>query len=147
MRGASRRRCDGTTRVCCDCAQPAWENRPAPTKGAAMESSSPTRVLVVANKTAATPALMQAVRERAARRPTSFTLLVPNTAHGLHKVMDPEDHLDQSEAEYVIELAQPLLEEAAGGPVDAIIGDPEPLAAIQDAVNLYGFERSSSPPC
>ena len=106
-----------------------------------MESSSPTRVLVVANKTAATPALMQAVRERAARGPTSFTLLVPNTAHGLHKVMDPEDHLDQSEAEYVIELAQPLLEEAADGPVDAIIGDPEPLAAIQDAVNLYGFDE------
>src|ERR671932_1332763 len=98
MRGASRRRCDGTTRVCCDCAQPAWENRPAPTKGAAMESSSPTRVLVVANKTAATPALMQAVRERAARGPTSFTLLVPNTAHGLHRVVDPEDQ-QQTEAE------------------------------------------------
>jgi hypothetical protein len=106
-----------------------------------MESSSPTRVLVVANKTAATPALMQAVRDRAARGPASFTLLVPNTAHGLHKVMDPEDHADKSEAEHVIELAQPLLEEAAGSPVDTLIGDPEPLAAIQDAVNLGGFDE------
>jgi hypothetical protein len=106
-----------------------------------MESSSPTRVLVVANKTAATSVLMQAVRDRAARGPALFTLLVPNTAHGLHKVLDPEDHVDKSEAENVIELAQPLLEEAAGGPVESLIGDPEPLAAIQDAVNLHGFDE------
>ena len=49
------------------------------------------RVLVVANKTAATPALIEAVRERAARGPARFTLLVPNAAHGLHKLVDPED--------------------------------------------------------
>jgi hypothetical protein len=101
---------------------------------------SPTRVLVVANKTAATPALLDAVRERAARGPCEFTLLVPNTTHGLHKLVDPEDQ-SKSEAEATIELALPLLEEAAGGPVDAMIGVPEPLAAIQDAVNLHGFDE------
>jgi hypothetical protein len=104
-----------------------------------MESSA-ARVLVVANKTAATPALLDAVRERAARGPCEFTLLVPNTTHGLHKVVDPEDQ-SQNEAETTIELALPLLEEAAGGPVDAMIGVPEPLAAIQDAVNLHGFDE------
>ena len=98
------------------------------------------RVLVVANKTAASPALLEAVRERASRGPADFTLLVPNPAHGLHKVVDPEDQ-SQSEAEATIELALPLLEEAAGGPVDAMIGVPEPLAAIQDAVNLHGFDE------
>lgn len=106
-----------------------------------MESSPPTRVLVVANRTAATPALLEAVRDRAKRGPATFTLLVPNSAHGLHKVMDPEDHTDTSEAESVIELAQPLLEDAAGGSVQTLIGDPEPLAAIQDAVNLKGFDE------
>jgi hypothetical protein len=106
-----------------------------------MESSSPTRVLVVANKTAATPALLETVRDRAKRGSATFTLLVPNSAHGLHKVLDPEDHTDKSEAEGVIELAQPLLEDAAGGPVQTLIGDPEPLAAIQDAVNLRGFDE------
>ena len=106
-----------------------------------MESSEATaRVLVVANKTAATPALLDAVRERAARGPCEFTLLVPNTTHGLHKVVDPEDQ-SQSEAEQTIELALPLLEDASGGPVDAMIGVPEPLAAIQDAVNLHGFDE------
>jgi hypothetical protein len=104
-----------------------------------MESTA-ARILVVANKTAATPALLDAVRERASRGPCEFTLLVPNTTHGLHKVVDPEDQ-SQSEAESTIELALPLLEDAAGGPVDAMIGVPEPLAAIQDAVNLHGFDE------
>jgi hypothetical protein len=104
-----------------------------------MESSA-ARILVVANKTAATPSLIDAVRERAARGPCRFTLLVPNTTHGLHKVVDPEDQ-SQSEAEAVIELALPLLEEAAGSEVDAMIGVPEPLAAIQDAVNIHGFDE------
>ncbi|HEX5621014.1 MAG TPA: hypothetical protein VFX51_21505 [Solirubrobacteraceae bacterium] len=103
-----------------------------------MESA--TRVLVVANKTAATPQLLACVRERAAKGPCEFTLLVPNTTHGLHTLVDPEDQ-SHNEAEAVIELALPLLEEAAGRPVDAMVGVPEPLAAIQDAVNLHGFDE------
>ena len=102
--------------------------------------ADPARVLVVANRTAATPGLIEAVRERAARGPAVFTLLVPHFAHGLHKVIDAPD-TDVSESEAVLELAIPLLEEAAGGRVEGIIGDPEPLAAIQDAVNLRGFDE------
>jgi hypothetical protein len=102
--------------------------------------SEEARILVVANKTAATPALIEAVRERAARGPARFTLLVPNTAHGLHKLVDPEDQA-ATEAQTTIELALPLLEEAAGGPVDSMIGVAEPLAAIQDAINLHGFDE------
>jgi hypothetical protein len=105
-----------------------------------MESSTPTRVLVVANRTAATPALLDAVRERAGRGPCTFTLLIPHTAHGLHRVVDPEDQ-GQNEAEETLELALPLLEKAAGAPVEGMIGDPEPLAAIQDAVNTRGFDE------
>jgi hypothetical protein len=105
-----------------------------------MESSTPTRVLVVAHRTAATPALLDAVRERAARGPCAFTLLVPNTAHGLHRVVDPEDQ-DRSEAEDVLELALPLLEDAAGGHVESLVGDPNPMNAVQDAVNLHGFDE------
>ena len=104
-----------------------------------MESSE-ARVLVVANQTAATPALLDAVRERAARGPARFTLLVPNTARGLHRVVDPEDQ-ETNAAEQTLELAIPLLERAAGSPVDGMIGDPEPLAAIQDAINLHGFDE------
>jgi hypothetical protein len=102
--------------------------------------TSEARILVVANRTAATPALIAAVRERAAKGAASFTLLVPNTAHGLHKLVDPEDQ-GQSEAEQTLELAVPLLEEAAGGRVEGMVGDPEPLAAIQDAINIHGFDE------
>jgi hypothetical protein len=101
---------------------------------------APTRVLVVAHRTAATPALLEAVRERAARGPCAFTLLVPNVAHGLHRVVDAEDQ-GAGEAEAVLELALPLLEEAAGGRVEGMIGDPNPLNAVQDAVNLHGFDE------
>ena len=105
-----------------------------------MESSAPARVLVVAARTAATPALIEAVRERAARGPAKFTLLVPNPTHGLHTVVDPEDQ-GTGEAEAIVELARPLLEEAAGTPVESLIGVERPLDAIQDAVNINGFDE------
>ena len=69
-----------------------------------MESSGSPPVLVVSAQTAATPALLEAVRERAARGPASFTLLVPNAAHGLRRVIDPEDQ-EHSEADQMIGLA------------------------------------------
>jgi hypothetical protein len=105
-----------------------------------MESSTPTRVLVVAHRTAATPALLHAVRERAARGSCAFTLLVPNVAHGLHRIVDAEDQGEDA-AQSVLALALPLLEEAAGGHVEGMVGDPEPLNAVQDAVNLHGFDE------
>jgi len=98
------------------------------------------RVLVVAHKTAATPALLDAVRDRAERSAAAFTLLVPSAAHGLHRVVDPED-VGTTEADDVLALAIPLLEEAAGGPVEGIVGVASPLEAIQDAVNLRGFDE------
>lgn len=105
-----------------------------------MEASGPTRVLVVAHRTAASPALLEAVRERAARGPCTFTLVVPKPTHGLDRVTDPED-VGRSEGQAVLDRAVPLLEEAAGGPVEGMIGDPEPLAAVQDAINIRGFDE------
>jgi hypothetical protein len=100
----------------------------------------PTRVLVVAHKTAATQPLLDAVRERAAAGPATFTLLVPNSAHGLHKVVDAEDQ-DAGEAQGVLDEALPKLAQAAGVEVDGLVGDPDPSAAIQDAINLRGFDE------
>jgi hypothetical protein len=105
-----------------------------------MESTVPSRVLVVAHKTAATKPLLDAVRERAQRGPARFTLLVPNPAHGLHKVVDAED-VGAGEAQSVLDAALPKLSEAAGTPVEGIVGDPDPSAAVQDAVNLRGYDE------
>ena len=81
-------------------------------------------VLVVAHRTAATPRLLDAVRTRAASGDCRFTLVVPRT------YWDP----DTEQAAATIELALPLLEEAAGGHVDAMIGDSDPFEAVRDAV-------------
>jgi hypothetical protein len=106
-----------------------------------MESSeAPTRVLVVAYKTAATQPLIDAVRARAQRGRSTFTLLVPTPAPGLHKVVDPEDQ-GGGEVKAVIEQALPALSDAAGAPVEGIAGSTDPIAAIEDAINVRGFDE------
>src|SRR5215212_11820717 len=102
--------------------------------------SDSARVLVVAHKTAATPPLLDAVRERAARGGATFTLLVPKSVHGLDRVADPED-VAVDEAQAMLELAVPLMEEAAGGPVEGKVGNASPLTAIEDAVNADGYDE------
>jgi len=102
--------------------------------------SEPAHVLVVAHQTAATPALLDAVRERARSGPATFHLVVPRHAHDMHTVIDPQD-AGSEETRQVLEAALPKLSEAAGEPVTGSFGDPEPLAAIQDAVNLGNFDE------
>lgn len=105
-----------------------------------MHADGAMRVLVVAHRTASTQPLVRAVRERAERGPSTFTLLVPNAVHGLHRLVDPEDQ-DTTEAREVIDRALPMLREAAGGEVDAIIGSPDPHIAVEDAVNANGYDE------
>jgi hypothetical protein len=109
-------------------------------EGHSPERPELTKVLVVANKTAATTALAEAVRKRAQRTPCRFTLLVPAVAHGFHRAADPEDQAPD-EAQTTLELAIPVLEDAAGSRVEGRIGDSEPLAAVQDAVNTGEFDE------
>ena len=102
--------------------------------------SDPARVLILANRTAGTEALQEAVRERAARGDSRFHLVVPAEAHGLHRLVDPQDD-DKDDARRALETALPLLTEAAGSEVTGELGDPEPLSALQDAVNLRGADE------
>jgi hypothetical protein len=94
-------------------------------------ASPSARVLIVAHRTAATPLLLNAVRARAARSRCSFTLLVPRP------YWDP----DTEEAAATLELAIPLLDEAVGGRVDGIVGDPDPFVAVRDAVTRVGIDE------
>src|SRR3954464_14817257 len=105
-----------------------------------MRAISPTRILIVAHRTAATPQLAGVVARRAAESRCSFTLLVPTRPRGLHRVVDPEDH-GVLEAEERIASAQPALARAARQEVTAIVGSHDPLAAVQDALNLLGFDE------
>ncbi len=65
---------------------------------------------------------------------------MPNPAHGLHKVVDPEDQ-SAGEARGVLEAALPKLSDAAGTPVEGMVGDADPVAAVHDAINLHGFDE------
>jgi hypothetical protein len=96
-----------------------------------MTFAAPARVLVVAHRTAATPRLLEEVRARTRRSPCAFTLLVPRP------YWDP----DTDEASATLELAIPLLDAAAGGHVEGIVGDSDPFAAVQQVVERGGFDE------
>jgi hypothetical protein len=96
-----------------------------------MALSFSAHVLIVAHRTAATPLLLNAVRARARRSPCYFTLLVPRP------YWDP----DTDEAAVTLELAIPLLDEAAGGHVDGLIGDSDPFVAVREAVTDLGIDE------
>ena len=96
--------------------------------------TGPARVLIVANRTAATDSLLQAVKRRADAGPAEFHLLVPATPRGLHRVVDPED-AGREEAAGQLELALGLLRETTGAAVSGHVGDANPLAAISDTMH------------
>jgi hypothetical protein len=92
-----------------------------------MESGT-RRVLVVANRTASTPALLEAVRERAQQGPCTFALLIPREPH-------------KGGADWTLDTARPLLERAAGAPVEGIVGKEDPFEAVQAALSEPGFDE------
>ena len=94
-----------------------------------MKEQPRTRVLVVANRTAATPRLMETIRERRKRGPCDFALLIP-------------DVTDRKRADWTLDNALPLLRKAAGRPVEGIVGaSGDPFASVQAAVSDGGFDE------
>jgi hypothetical protein len=96
-----------------------------------MESSTLRRILIVAYRTAGTPGLLDEVRRRIAQEPCAFVLLVPRP------YWDPETE----EAALTLELALPLLEEAAGAHVEGLIGDTDPLVAVRETLETEPFDE------
>jgi hypothetical protein len=85
-------------------------------------------VLVVANRTASTPRLLDEVSRRAKEQPTQFTLLIPDVSN-------------RKAPDWTLEVAIPLLRRAARGPVDHLVGGPDPFVAAQEAVRDHDFDE------
>jgi hypothetical protein len=93
-----------------------------------MEASAPRHVLVVANRTAATPDLLEEVRRIARERPSEFVLLIPDASGG--------------SGDWTLELAIPLLERAAGGQVAGLAAEGEdPFEAIRRTVEEHEIDE------
>ncbi len=96
-----------------------------------MDTARPRNILIVANRTAATPALLAAVRTRASESPCRFTLLVPR----------PYWDADTEESAITLELAIPLLQEAAGSRVEGFVGAEDPFLAVSAALEAEPYDE------
>jgi hypothetical protein len=88
------------------------------------------RTLVVANRTASTPLLLEEIERRASQRPTAFVLLIPGHAGA-----------------WPLEDALKAIRRAASGPnraltphVEGRVGDGDPFEAVQQAIADGNFD-------
>jgi hypothetical protein len=93
-----------------------------------MESTPVTRILIVANRTASTPRLIDEVGRRAKASPCEFALLIP-------------DVTDRRAADWTLETAQRSLRPAARGNVEGLVGGPDPFASVKAAVRDGNFDE------
>ena len=93
-----------------------------------METPVRQRVLVVANRTAATHRLLEEVARRRKSGPCEFALLIPDVG-------------DRKRADWTLENALPLLGRAAGGPVEGILGGADPLTSVRDTLRDRNFDE------
>jgi uncharacterized membrane-anchored protein len=107
-----------------------------------MTTPAPTRLLVVTDKTAATPELLEAIRERAQRGEIHARVLVPNPAPAEWHPRHPERHAMADEARVVLERALGPIEEAAGGRVDGRVSvRHDPMDAIEETLHEDPFDE------
>ena len=106
-------------------------------------------VLVVAHRmTAATPALLEAIRARAAAGTIGFHVLVPNPAEHA-EVNGAERERIHREGEHALALALPLIDDAAGQTVHGSVSSRhDPMDAIEETVRAGDFHEIilSTPP-
>ena len=98
-------------------------------------------VLVVAHETAATAALIDAIRARAAHGAARFHLLIPN--HSEHaEITEAEREHRHADGKRMLERALPLVNAAAGGEATGSVSyRHDPMDAIEEAVHDGSFHE------
>jgi uncharacterized membrane-anchored protein len=98
-------------------------------------------VLVFAHETAPTPALLTAIRERAAAGSARFHLLVPNRAEHA-ELTEAERRHRHADGERMLALALPLVQDAAAGAADGSVSyRHDPMDAIEEALREGDFHE------
>jgi hypothetical protein len=97
------------------------------------------KILVVANRTADSPDLIEALRKRAAEERAGFTLLVPAVPHGLAWAADMK--AGWSEAALRAERAGNRMRQVGLELEEVIVGDPDPFAAVGDVLHAREFDE------
>ena len=112
-------------------------------------------VLVLAEKTADSDGLLEALRERAAAGPVEFTLVVPAEPDtsgapdaAVADLEMPDASASSSELEEELSAAVERLRSAGLDVSEGRVGDADPVAAVADAVNFGDFDDIivSTPP-
>jgi hypothetical protein len=94
------------------------------------------RILVVANKTAESPDLLQAMKEKGTEH--NYVLVVPASGGVLEKAADPDAAREHTQPHLDAALEKMRGE---GFSVEGSIGDTDPAAAVQDACNFGSFDE------
>ena len=97
------------------------------------------RVLVIANRTADSTDLIEALHRRHDEECTRFTLLVPAVPHGLSWAADMK--AGWSAAITRAEVASERMRASGIALDDVIVGDPDPFAAAGDVLHTRGFDE------
>jgi hypothetical protein len=92
-----------------------------------MDAGRATRVLVVANRTAATPWLLQEIEHRSKDGPCEFALLVPPTG-GRHP-------------DWTLDVALSQVEQAAGQRVQTVECDRDCIGAVRRALSEQRYDE------
>ena len=94
------------------------------------------RILVVANKTAESPELVEALKGKGTEH--QYVLVVPASGGVLEKAADPDAAREHTQPH--LDAALEKLR-AEGFSIEGSVGDSDPIAAVQDAVNFGEFDE------
>jgi hypothetical protein len=94
------------------------------------------RILVVANKTAESPELLEALKAKGTDN--EYVLVVPASGGLLEKAADPDAAREHTEPHLHAALEK---FRAEGFNVEGSVGDSDPVAAVQDANNFGQYDE------
>lgn len=94
-----------------------------------MEAQQSRRILIVAHKSIAAPALLAAIRQRTEQGPCTFSLLIP-------------DGTDRATADWTLRYARKMLSDAVGAPIDGVVADnDDAFVSVVDTVGKGEYDE------